>query len=480
MAVRRRLRTRVAAVAPPGWANDSPAVVPSATVMPGGMSAQKTPLLAADSRRYLCRVLDDETNRRLTRVGAGTPMGELLRRYWQPIAAVSEFDNTPTRRLRLLGEDLVVYKDQSGTFGLVDAHCPHRRADMSYATVEPCGLRCSYHGWLFNERGECLEQPFEEVARSKARFREASRTKAYPVRARAGLLWAYLGPEPAPALPNWEPFTFQDVFVQIVFAELPCNWLQCQENSIDPIHFEWLHTNWSQAQRGVVEKRPTHVKIAFDEFEQGFVYRRMLEGTSEQDPLWTVGRVCLWPNALFTGALFGWRVPIDDENTLNVAWCWEAVPAHRRPYRQETIPSWVAPITDPKTGRWITSHVVNQDFAAWLGQGRITDRTKERLGESDRGIILLRKRLLEESEVALAGRDPKAVRRGAEEPIALPIVDRERLLAGDLGPKANMAPGQRPVGGFQGDVSDFIWLHGQPAEVRVLYRAAMGLDDVPP
>ena len=105
------------------------------------------------------RLLTAARNEMLTRVGPGTPMGELLRRYWQPIGGASELDANPIKPIRLMGEDLVVYRDRGGRYGLVDRHCPHRRADMTYGWVEPRGIRCSYHGWLMDETGRCLEQP---------------------------------------------------------------------------------------------------------------------------------------------------------------------------------------------------------------------------------------------------------------------------------------------------------------------------------
>src|SRR5215813_442459 len=378
-------------------------------------------------------MLSEAQNRTLTEVGAGTPMGELLRRYWMPIAAVAELDDAPVKPVRLLGEDLVLYKDGQGRYGLLDRHCAHRRADLSYGWVEDCGLRCHYHGWKWDETGRCLEQPFEEIAHPQARFKDRVRVTAYPVEAKAGLLWAYLGPAPAPLLPTWEPFTWSNGFVQIVFAEIACNWLQCQENSIDPVHFEWLHGNWARRLARVDGDRPpTHLRIAFDEFEYGFAYRRILEGQSESDELWTVGRTCLWPNCLFTGGHFEWRVPIDDANTLSVGWFFDRVPNEMEPYVQHRIPCWTSPITDPLTGRWITSHIMNQDFVAWVGQGAVADRTQEHLGESDRGIIMMRRKLLEEAEVVRRGGEPKAVVRDAEPDgcIALPIIDRARYVRG--------------------------------------------------
>src|SRR5262245_46228780 len=155
-------------------------------------------------------MLSREDNEVLTRVGPGTPMGGLMRRYWMPIAALTEFETQAIKPVRLLGEDLVLYKDLDGTFGFVDRHCPHRRADMSYGFVEKCGLRCNYHGWLFDEKGNCLEQPYDDVASPDAHFKDKIRIKSYPVESHAGLVWAYLGPEPRPLVPNWEPFTWRN------------------------------------------------------------------------------------------------------------------------------------------------------------------------------------------------------------------------------------------------------------------------------
>ena len=130
-------------------------------------------------------------------------MGSLLRRYWMPIAAGAELQANPVKPVRILGEDLVLYRDRGGRLGLLDRHCAHRRVDLSYGYVEDCGLRCHYHGWLWDRSGACLEQPFEGVAHPEARFKDRVRIKAYRVEAKAGLLWAYLGPPPAPLVPTW-------------------------------------------------------------------------------------------------------------------------------------------------------------------------------------------------------------------------------------------------------------------------------------
>ena len=419
-------------------------------------------------------MLKESQNRLFQETGPGTPMGELMRRYWHPIAAAAELDDAPAKPVRLMGENLVLYKDLSGAYGLIGRHCPHRRADMSYGFVEKCGLRCNYHGWLFDEKGACIEQPFEEMIDPDGKFKDKVSIKAYPVEAKAGLLWAYLGPEPAPLIPSWEPFTWKNGFSQIVFSEIPCNWFQCQENSIDPVHFEWMHANWSVRLRNEDGPYvPTHLKILFEEFDHGFVYKRIREDTDEENPLWTVGRVCLWPNALFTGGHFEWRVPVDDQNTLSVSWFFSRVPRDRDPFVQDRIPYWTSPIKDPETGRWISSHIVNQDIIAWVGQGVNSDRTQEHLGRSDEGIIMIRKRYMDDIKRIENGEDPKGVYRdvAANECIDLPIIGKEQYINGHT---------REEIDNFPRDYNPstpnrFLFHAGQPEEVRKAYEEATGV-----
>jgi 5,5'-dehydrodivanillate O-demethylase len=409
-------------------------------------------------------------NEKLTRVGPGTPMGELLRRYWQPIAGASELDSNPIKTVRLMGEDLVLYRDRGGRYGLIDRHCPHRRADMAYGWVEETGIRCSYHGWLVDQTGRCLEQPYEDTTSPKP-SKAGCETKAYPVKECAGLLFAYLGPLPAPELPVWEPFTWRNGFREIVLADVPCNWFQCQENSIDPVHFEWMHDNWGARMRGAdANVAPKHLKLKFEAFEHGFVYKRVREGQSEQDRYWTVGRVALWPNGFYLGSHFEWRVPVDDENTLSVAWFFMRVPKGREPYVQERVPTWVSPLQD-ETGRFITSHVINQDIVAWAGQGRIADRTKEHLRSSDIGITMMRGRFFEELEAMAAGKEPGGIIRSANEAqcIALPNMARELNTEGLTLAEFDKEPLLRQR------LKEFRHHYGQPAEVRREFVEAMGI-----
>lgn len=417
-------------------------------------------------------MLSQELNDRLTRVGKGTPMGELLRRYWHPVAAVSELDRHPTKAVRLMGEDLVLYRDLGGSYGLLGRQCPHRSADLSYGYVEARGLRCNYHGWLFAEDGHCLAMPYEDRVDPSCRMRKRTRQLAYRVQEKAGMLWAYLGPDPVPLLPDWDPFGWKNGFVQVVTADVPCNWLQCQENSIDPIHFEWMHANWKirlEGQEGPYS--PGHVKIAFDEFAHGFVYRRIREDTDENDPLWTDGRVALYPNAFFLGSHFEWRVPVDDENTLSVTWSFSRVPREQEPFVQERIPHWKGPLVDDD-GRWITSHVMNQDFLAWVGQGRIADRSREHLGASDQGIVMYRRQLLADIDAVARGEDPKGVIRDEAGNRAVPLPMTARRLLTEGMTRAELEAD--PVLGIM--AQRYILQYGQPQEVARQYERAMGFE----
>ena len=415
----------------------------------------------------------EDQNRQLTEVGPGTAMGELLRRYWMPIAGASELDAKPIKPIRLLGEDLVLYKDLSAGYGLVDRACAHRRADLTYGFVENVGIRCSYHGWAYDALGACISRPYEDTVNPKAAARCKVKLKAYPVQEKAGLLWAYLGPLPAPLVPDWESFQLKNGFVQVVLSEVPCNWLQCQENSIDPVHFEWMHNNWSTRLKG--ETGPyaaEHKELAFEEFEFGLVYKRLRGAATKADPLWAIGRVCLWPNGFFLGDHFEWRVPIDDHHTLSVSWVFTRVPVEAEPYVQQRIPTWYSPVKDEKTGRWITSHVINQDIVAWVGQGAIADRTRETLGLSDRGIVMLRRRFQSDLAAIALGQDPKGLIRDPAQNVnvALPIAEREFLIRGMLLKELLAHPRWREH--YEG----FRFAYGQPEEVRAEFRAAVGLD----
>ena len=399
-------------------------------------------------------------------------MGNLLRRYWMPIAGASEFDSRSIKPVRLMGEDLVLYKDLSGAFGLIDRRCAHRRAGMSYGMVEQRGLRCNYHGWRFDETGQCVEQPFEDTCSPNRHSKGRVTIKSYPVQEKGGMLWTYMGPQPAPLLPDWEAFSWPDGFVQVVLTEVPCNWFQCQENSIDPVHFEWMHENWGKRRHtGDMSFGATHLALEFDEIEHGFVYRRILEGSDEKDDSRTVGRVCLWPNGFFLGEHFEWRVPIDDENTLSVTWKYTRVPVGQEPYVQESIPTWYGPLKDAE-GEWIDTHVMNQDFLAWVGQGTIADRTQEHLGMSDRGIVAIRRRFFEELDKIAAGDEAKGIIRDPAKNVrvSLPMMDRDIVLKGRTVEQIMARPRSRQF------YTSYVFQAGQPESVKREFSDAMGFE----
>ena len=383
-------------------------------------------------------MISSQDNELLTQVGPGTPMGGLMRRYWHPIAAAAELDERPTKEVRLLGEDLVLYKDRSGTIGLIDRLCAHRRVNLAYGIPEEHGLRCMYHGWRYDETGQCIEQPFEETVHPDGRFKEKVKLAGYPVQELRGLIFAYMGPRPVPLLPRWEPFTWEGGLMQIALAELPCSWLQCQENSHDPVHLEWLHGYWGVHQQrekalrksGKPDTTPImprhHKKIGFTEFEHGIIKRRVTGDGSEDDTDWKIGHPALFPHILYVGDMrqsnLQFRVPVDDTHTLHVTWFFYKTAPGTEPPVQEMVPYFNVPLHD-EAGALIPDLVNHQDFVAWITQGPNADRTLEKLGESDRGIILLRKQLKEQLAIVADGGDPMNVFRdpARNECIELPL-----------------------------------------------------------
>ena len=395
-------------------------------------------------------MLTKEQNERMTRVGPGTPMGEVLRRYWHPIAALAQMKDRDTLPVKLLGENLVLYRDLSGKLGLLDARCPHRSMSLVYGIPEQCGLRCPYHGWTFDETGACIEQPYEEAEDPEARFKNKVAIPAYHVAVMGGMVFGYLGPKPAPVLPPWDLFVMEDCVRDIGFSVVPCNWLQIMENSLDPVHVEWLHRymrNYVLGKLGKPEKRLPplrHKKVGFDAFDYGIVKRRILEGHTEADDDWAVGHPVVFPNYLKTGQTFQIRVPMDDENTAY--WWYRCFTADSgvpiEPQAPEDIPMYTAPVPQlDTTGRpqWdVLDNNSGQDIVAWITQGAITDRTKETLGRSDRGVILYRKQLEDALDAVAAGKDPMNVfRDSAIKRLDLPV---EKVF---LGRKANIVTGDR-------------------------------------
>jgi 5,5'-dehydrodivanillate O-demethylase len=344
-----------------------------------------------------------------------------MRRYWHPIAAAVELDEKPTKPVRLLGEDLVLFKDRSGTVGLIGRLCPHRRVDLSYGIPEEHGLRCMYHGWVMDATGQCIEQPFEETVHPDGRFRQKVKIDGYAIQELAGVLWAYMGPDPIPSLPRWELLVRENTVRETTFRKLACNWLQCQENSVDPVHLEWLHvynTKYRNEQRGVTETfLPSSIRterISFETTSFGIQRYRMLDGNGEDHKDWVVGHPMMFPNFNYSSAgiheFIQYRVPTDDTHTLHVTcYAYSAAPGAKAP-SQSTVPYRYEPTRD-SDGQPRLDLILDQDMAVWESQGELVDRTREHLGESDRGLLMFRKLLRSQLRVVAEGKDPLNVFR---------------------------------------------------------------------
>lgn len=364
-------------------------------------------------------MLTQERNETLTKVGRGTPLGEMLRRYWFPVAFTSDLDDFPMKKVRLLGEDLVCFRLEGGQYGLIEETCPHRRASLAYGVTEPEGIRCGYHGWLFAPDGTCLEQPAEPA---DSTFRDRVQAVAYPAQELGGLVWGYLGPQPAPPILRYDIFTWTDVVRDAGWAMLPVNFMQIMENAVDPTHVEWLHgryANFIRTRQGLPSALTFtrhHTKIAFDTFPYGIIKRRLYEGQTEEADDWKVGHPLVFPYMMKVGGgahrQMQIRVPIDDETTWFILYSTHK-PAGIELSPQERFPNYEVPWIDAN-GKHIVDYVEGQDIMAWVTQGRIADRTGEHLGKGDTGVILLRKLVFENIDRVARGEDPLGVTRDEE------------------------------------------------------------------
>ncbi len=363
-------------------------------------------------------MLSRDENAYLTQVGAGTPAGELLRRYWHPVAVAGELtEDKPIKAVRILGENLVVFRDTNGRFGLVAERCPHRSASLAYGRVDAEGIRCPYHGWKFDRAGHCLEQPAESPENS---FKDRIRQRAYPVEKLAGLLYAYLGPEPVPLLPRWDVLVREDGKRWTVIDSLiDCNWLQPMENSVDPAHLFWLHGDSAHLVGHLPDYGETH---DFVRFEYGIIKRRTTPGKKPGDPPMVDEHPLVFPSILRHVARFkkdtGFRhnlqirVPVDDTHTQVYRVNFVSNATDRSPADQD--PPFEHCALKGPDGRFNMTLVPAQDAMAWETQGGVTDRSQENLGASDIGVITLRKLLKEQIDIVRNGGEPMGVVRDPE------------------------------------------------------------------
>ncbi len=356
-------------------------------------------------------MLTQAENERMTRVGPGTPGGELLRRYWHPVAVAQELtDAQPTKFVRVLGEDLVLFKDKSGNVGLIQDHCAHRGASLLYGRVEERGISCAYHGWLYDTRGDCLECPAEPAG---SKFHLTVKVHAYPVQEFIGLYWAYLGPLPAPVIPKYDVWADPNGVTKIdVYPRLDCNWLQAMENSVDPAHLQILHQDSNgrsadNSTRGFTDSVQT---FEFYEAPYGIVKKRTYrDGRIDQHPV-------IFPNTLRVANVSQTRVPIDDTHTQ--IYFVRFIPRELADAEGDDVPAvrYVDSFKTPATALHPHTHfrmdlTLGQDHMAWETQGPVANREIERLATTDRGILIWREMLQREIAKVEAGQDPMGVIR---------------------------------------------------------------------
>ena len=398
-------------------------------------------------------MLAREINELLTRVGPGTAGGELLRRYWHPIYPAIQLRQNPVRKVRILGENLTLFRDASANLGLIAERCPHRGTNLAMGIPEPEGLRCCYHGWLFDACGRCLETPLEAP---DSPLKNNIRITAYPVQEMGGLIWAYLGPEPAPLLPRWDLFIRTGGFRQIVAHRLDCNWLQVMENRGDLGHAVFTHGRMFQyalQRQGRLSDDPaarynatmtTHAREqAAGQYARyrplynrfGFTKGRLLSGESESSRSWTIGiNPVLFPYTLASGPGDGGirrhyqiGVPIDDTHTWHFQYFCYVFPPQLGVPAQDSVPYAEVPVKD-ENGDYILDYVLAQDMVAWTEQGEISDRSQEHLGKSDAIVIAYRKLLREQIEIVRNGGEPINVfREGGVDSLELEIAGNEGL-----------------------------------------------------
>jgi phenylpropionate dioxygenase-like ring-hydroxylating dioxygenase large terminal subunit len=386
-------------------------------------------------------MLKPEDNERLVRIGAGTPMGALLRRYWQPALLsweLAENDGAPVR-VTLLGEELVAFRDSDGRIGLIDAYCPHRRAPLFYGRNEARGLRCVYHGWKFNVDGQCVDLP--NVAEN-ARIRGNVRIKSYPTYEKGGVIWAYMGPpERKPAVPDFEWMRAPQTHRNVTKNYQANNYLQSLEGGLDTSHSSFLHNETIGDSRSVrnIDGAP-RLEVFPTDYGYSYVSFRRISDSEQYVRVYQY----VMPFQQIRGDIsdaFGQRkemakvdghfwVPIDDYQTFTWNFIYGAdasaamsddfketeeqrtgrgkddfIPGTFRLKRNLGNDHMIDRELQKRTFTGITG-IATQDIALQEGMGPIVDRSKELLVGSDAAIVTMRKMLLDATRAVERGEDP--------------------------------------------------------------------------
>lgn len=370
------------------------------------------------------QMLSSKVNTLLTQVAAETPAGELLRRYWHPFALSSDVSRKkPTHKVKLLAEDLVLILSEAGEYILMGEKCPHRGASLCYAFHGKESIRCPYHGWEFDFDGNCIDKPFETS------FVRTKMLPSYPVEERCGILFTYMGPpEERPIFPEWDILNRNDGNYRIeVQDDYDCNWFQIQENAADVTHTFFTHSGYFQA-LGMSDDSGFNLpmtKYGFQPIPWGILKSWSYEADGATKRGW--GNLLIFPNALRLMTEMHWRVPLDDKTT-RVFWITFIPNKSKKKQKKVSIEIFKQPKRTDEDGNYLMDTFMSQDAMVTETQGEVFDRSKERLGASDKGIVLFRIMFKEQIDAVLSGQKPIANLYEAEQEGA--IIDLREWMGG--------------------------------------------------
>ena len=356
--------------------------------------------------------MDGSENELLTKVGPGTAAGETLRKYWLPVGLSSEINSEAPKLVRWLGEDLLLFRDEFGRVGLTEPTCPHRGASLDYGWVEAGGIRCCYHGWVFDVNGRCLEQPGEPPG---SHFKDRIALKAYPTRELGGIIWTYMGSGEPPMLPNYHFLARDDGERQFSGYVRECNYMQQLENALDPVHATILHGRPVHGRPAAPEwmETPDFNVVVTDTMAYYVARRRGPEPGTEWHrevayvpPIMVVHHGGSLPgDAVAEMVDVAWRMPIDDFTTRTFTLKFFPSGSAKRGNEEKQARPKPVPLMRGTRKQYDMATINGQDNAAQESQGAIVDRSREHLGTSDRGVIQVRKLWLNTIEKSLRGEE---------------------------------------------------------------------------
>ena len=366
--------------------------------------------------------MDHVENEMLTKVAPGTAAGETLRKYWLPVGLSSEVNSEAPQLVRWLGEDLLLFRDEFGRVGLTEPTCPHRGASLDYGWIEAGGIRCCYHGWVFDVNGRCLEQPGEPPG---SNFKDKITLKAYPARELGGMIWAYMGSGQPPVLPNYHFLVRDDGERNFSGYVRECNYMQQLENALDPVHATILHGRAVHGLPAAPEwmETPDFNVVATETMAYYVARRKGPEPGTEWHrevayvpPIMVVHHGGSLPgDPLREMVDVAWRMPIDDFTTRTFTLKFFPHGSAKRGNEEKQARPKPPPLMRGTRKQYDMATINGQDNAAQESQGAIVDRSREHLAYSDRGVIQVRKLWLSTIEKSQRGEAlPNLIRQQAQ------------------------------------------------------------------